>query len=126
MFRERMKVAVSKAERQIVLELQRRGYANHLITQKGHKLHPYHDKVEGTRTDIEYGIPYNLCIYIDCDKWHQKRKAQIRDNRINMALLKRGYHVKRYSYKYPLSKRRRLEIVTDITTTLDKLGYTPT
>jgi len=121
---------VSRAERRVVLRLQKLGYSSHMTTQRGHKLNPITDHVEGTRTDIEYSHPFTFWIYIDEETIHRKPRQERRDILINQALDRRGIRYKRYGYRYSSQKgitdKRRDEIVQDITDTLDSLGYTPT
>ncbi|MBA7595190.1 hypothetical protein ES703_02149 [subsurface metagenome] len=130
MFREVMKVSVSKAEYRVIFRLEKLGYGQHMVMQRGHTFLEYRDGVRGTWTDIEYLTPYELCIFIDLDKWHQKSKQQLRDERVSTALRVRGYTVKRYLYSYDsrkgISDTKLTEVTTDIIAVLKSKGYKPT
>ena len=129
MFRQRMKVKTSKAEWRVIFRLEKLGYGHDMVLQRGHKFDVEKDGVHGTWTDIEYLTPYEFCIFIDLDKWHQKSKQQQKDELITQALEHRGYTVKRYLYSYDsrkgISDTRLTEVVTDIIAVLKQKGYKP-
>lgn len=129
-FRDRMKTSVSKAEWRVIFRLEKLGYGHDMAMQRGHKFDEERDSVRGTWTDIEYLTPYELCIFIDLDKWHNKSKQQQRDELVTKALEHRGYTVKRYLYSYDsrkgISDTRLTEVTTDIIAVLESKGYKPT
>ncbi len=105
-FRDRMKVAVSRAEDQLAIELQHRGLADGMQRQVG---------IPFTYPDFLYQQK-RLAIYLDGPP-HLKSHQIIKDQRIDEMLIHLGYTVLRFPYK-TMTKTRLKEIVDQIEETL--------
>jgi len=102
-FRERMKVAVSKAEVAVHCELTRR----HLYPEAQYSVCLY-----STTPDF-YFHDQKLCIFIDGPP-HAKPRRIDRDNGVDELLRKRGFKVARFPYKGTLTKQRLDQICSEI------------
>lgn len=83
------------------------------------------DGVEGTRIDYYWNPPYNYAVFLDGEPIHGKDRQSERDELITKALEKRGIRVDRFSYRPPLTKRRKIEIVDQIEETLNLRAGNP-
>lgn len=120
-FRDRMKIGVSRAELDILCELQRRGLMDYLETQKGFKFDYKADAVHGTTIDFFWQHPYNYAVFLDgvkiskgFPKLHLKKKQSKRDQLVTAALEKRKVEVRRFQYTPPLRKSRLKQICDEI------------
>ena len=102
-FRDKMKVAVSNAEVEILKELSRRS----IYPESQMSICLYQCK-----PDFYFGST-KLCVFIDGPP-HQKPRRIDRDNGVDELLRKRGFKVARFGYKGKLSKQRLHQIVDEI------------
>lgn len=145
-FRERMRVSPSKADLDVRIEVKRRKHwgptnlcpMGRVVIFAHHKGKPYYRIVPRERvtkkslTDA-YGdrLPFtipdllfmtrqrDLPVYLDGPP-HERSGVQARDERINKLWAERGVIPLRFSYKPPLSKERKMEIVDVIEKELQK------
>lgn len=125
--RARMQVGRGKAETLIQIDLQLAGLERNLTTNRGFTFTKHETRhiakrhVLGTNVDGLY-MNYNVIYFLD-GPHHSKGKQPRKDEAIDRVLRHRGFTVLRFPYVPPISKKRRIEIVSRISEVLLKNGY---
>lgn len=112
-FARRNASAVANAEIKVFNELQRRGLNKFLETQRVFSFFWQTEGIHATIIDYYWQPPINLAVFLDGPP-HLKQNQEVKDEKVDDALKRRGIRVLRISYKPPTTKKGITEIVDQI------------
>ena len=112
----------SRAHMQLFIELQRRRLTRGAVIEHGVKFNREKDGVAGTWIDIAWHYQ-QYAVMLDGNPIHHRLRQGLKDDLVDLCLQQRGWHVDRFEYDPPITKKAMRRIADEIEKKLKKLGY---